>query len=31
MSCAIHARDLRFNYPNGVTGLDGLDLKITHG
>ena len=31
MSCAIHARDLRFSYPNGVTGLDGLDLHITHG
>ena len=31
MSCAIHARDLRFTYPNGVTGLDGLDLHIAHG
>jgi cobalt transport protein ATP-binding subunit len=31
MSCAIHARDLRFTYPNGVVGLDGLDLHITHG
>ena len=31
MSCAIHARDLRFDYPNGVTGLDGLDLHIAHG
>ena len=31
MSCAVHARDLRFTYPNGVTGLDGLDLHITHG
>ena len=31
MSCAIHARDLRFTYPNGVTGLAGLDLRITHG
>jgi cobalt/nickel transport system ATP-binding protein len=31
MSCAIHARDLRFDYPNGVTGLDGLDLHVTHG
>jgi cobalt/nickel transport system ATP-binding protein len=31
MSCAIHARDLRFTYPNGVTGLDGLDLHVTHG
>ena len=31
MSCAIHARDLRFDYPNGVTGLDGVDLHVTHG
>ncbi len=31
MSCAIHARDLRFTYPNGVIGLDGLDLHVTHG
>ncbi|MFL6271668.1 MAG: energy-coupling factor ABC transporter ATP-binding protein [Actinomycetes bacterium] len=31
MSCAIHARDLRFTYPNGVQGLDGLDLHIAHG
>ena len=31
MSCAIHARDLRFTYPNGVAGLDGLDLHVTHG
>jgi cobalt/nickel transport system ATP-binding protein len=31
MSCAIHARDLRFTYPNGVTGLDGLELHVTHG
>jgi cobalt/nickel transport system ATP-binding protein len=31
MSCAIHARDLRFTYPNGVQGLDGLDLHIGHG
>jgi len=31
MSCAIHARDLRFRYPNGVLGLDGLDLRVTHG
>ena len=31
MSCAIHATDLRFTYPNGVVGLDGLDLRITHG
>ncbi|HET6548339.1 MAG TPA: ABC transporter ATP-binding protein [Solirubrobacter sp.] len=31
MSCAIHATDLRFRYPNGVTGLDGLDLHVGHG
>ena len=31
MSCAIHARDLRFTYPNGVVGLDGVDLRVTHG
>jgi cobalt/nickel transport system ATP-binding protein len=31
MSCAVHARDLRFTYPNGVVGLDGLDLHVTHG
>jgi cobalt/nickel transport system ATP-binding protein len=31
MSCAIHARDLRFTYPNGVTGLGGLDLHVAHG
>ena len=31
MSCAVHARDLRFTYPNGVQGLDGLDLHIAHG
>ena len=31
MSCAIHATDLRFRYPNGVTGLEGLDLRVTHG
>jgi cobalt/nickel transport system ATP-binding protein len=31
MSCAIHARDLHFAYPNGVIGLDGLDLHVTHG
>ena len=27
MSCAIEARDLRFSYPNGVAGLDGVDLR----
>jgi cobalt/nickel transport system ATP-binding protein len=31
MSCAVDARGLRFRYPNGVVGLDGLDLHITHG
>ena len=31
MSCAIHARGLRFTYPNGVAGLDGVDLHVTHG
>jgi cobalt/nickel transport system ATP-binding protein len=31
MSCAIDARGLRFRYPNGVVGLDGLDLHVAHG
>ena len=31
MSCAIHARGLRFRYPNGVVGLDGVDLHVAHG
>jgi cobalt/nickel transport system ATP-binding protein len=31
MSCVIHAQDLRFRYPNGVTGLDGVDLHVGHG
>jgi cobalt/nickel transport system ATP-binding protein len=31
MSCAIHATDLRFDYPNGVPGLTGLDLHVAHG
>jgi cobalt/nickel transport system ATP-binding protein len=31
VSCAIDARGLRFRYPNGVVGLDGLDLHVTHG
>ena len=31
MSCAIHAQDLRFDYPNGVAGLAGVDLHVTHG
>jgi cobalt/nickel transport system ATP-binding protein len=31
MSCAVEARGLRFRYPNGVTGLDGVDLSVRHG
>jgi cobalt/nickel transport system ATP-binding protein len=31
VSCAVDAHGLRFRYPNGVLGLDGLDLHITHG
>jgi cobalt/nickel transport system ATP-binding protein len=31
MSCAVHASGLRFRYPNGVTGLDGIDLHVSHG
>jgi len=31
MSCAIHASGLRYRYPNGVVGLDGVDLHVTHG
>jgi cobalt/nickel transport system ATP-binding protein len=31
VSCAIHATGLRFEYPNGVAGLAGLDLHVTHG
>jgi cobalt/nickel transport system ATP-binding protein len=31
MSCAIEAEDLRFRYPNGVVGLDGVDLSVRHG
>ena len=31
MSCAIDARGLRYRYPNGVLGLDGVDLHVTHG
>jgi cobalt/nickel transport system ATP-binding protein len=31
MSCAIEARGLRFRYPNGVVGLDGVDLHVTAG
>jgi cobalt/nickel transport system ATP-binding protein len=31
VSCAVHATGLRFAYPNGVVGLDGVDLHVTHG
>jgi cobalt/nickel transport system ATP-binding protein len=31
MTCAIDARGLRYRYPNGVMGLDGVDLHVTHG
>jgi cobalt/nickel transport system ATP-binding protein len=31
MSCAIDASGLRFRYPNGVMGLDGVDLHVAHG
>jgi cobalt/nickel transport system ATP-binding protein len=31
MSCAVDARGLRYAYPNGVVGLDGIDLHVTHG
>ena len=31
MSCAIEARGLRFRYPNGVAGLDGVNLSVRHG
>jgi cobalt/nickel transport system ATP-binding protein len=31
MSCAIEAHDLRFRYPNGVVGLDGVDLDVAAG
>jgi cobalt/nickel transport system ATP-binding protein len=31
MSCAVRARELRFAYPNGVLGLDGVDLHVAHG
>jgi cobalt/nickel transport system ATP-binding protein len=31
MSCAIHATGLRFDYPNGVMGLAGVDLHVGHG
>jgi len=31
MSCAVDANGLLFRYPNGVMGLDGIDLHVTHG
>ncbi|ADB52710.1 energy-coupling factor ABC transporter ATP-binding protein [Conexibacter woesei] len=31
MSCAIHARGLRYSYPNGHAALDGVDLDVGHG
>jgi cobalt/nickel transport system ATP-binding protein len=31
MSCAVDAHGVRFRYPNGVVGLDGVDLHVTHG
>ena len=31
MSCAVHASDLRFDYPNGHPGLCGVELHIEHG
>jgi cobalt/nickel transport system ATP-binding protein len=31
VSCAIHARDLVFRYPNGHAALSGLDLHVEHG
>src|SRR3954449_10251796 len=31
MSCAVHANGLRYAYPNGVVGLDGVDLHVEHG
>jgi cobalt/nickel transport system ATP-binding protein len=31
VSCAIEARGLRFRYPNGVAGLDGVDSRVGHG
>ena len=27
----IHARDLRYAYPNGVAALDGVDLSVAPG
>jgi cobalt/nickel transport system ATP-binding protein len=31
MSCAVHAEDLRYSYPNGHAALDGIELHIEHG
>ena len=31
MSCAIHARGLRFAYPGGREALAGVDLQVGHG
>ena len=31
MSCAIHARGLSFNYPDGRQALRGVELHVAHG
>jgi cobalt/nickel transport system ATP-binding protein len=31
MSCAIHAVDLTYRYPNGHAALGGIDLHVEHG
>jgi cobalt/nickel transport system ATP-binding protein len=31
MSCVVDAHGLRFRYPNGVVGLEGIDFHVTHG
>jgi cobalt/nickel transport system ATP-binding protein len=31
VSCAIHAVDLVYRYPNGHPALDGIDLHVRHG
>ncbi len=31
VSCAIHARDLRFRYADGTAALAGVDLDVEHG
>jgi cobalt/nickel transport system ATP-binding protein len=31
MNCAIDAQGLRFRHPSGDVGLDGMDLRVTHG